>query len=405
MISKRIIRKVIFEQLDDKEEWVDISPDDYIDLLTHVNGDGGYIKKFSEYRGKKIRITGDLNLSYNKLVENIDSIDLVDGDLDISYTRIKFFDKEKVKKTFRYYRSEMYIIELQKELDRKFKILDELREENAWDVENDDIVSNQTEALYDHIYKEGTVSEYESDNGETKLEDKYFIWNQDYDYYTYGRYYTWLGEHKHGSEWIVIPDDKIRDLVVEKVESDIEELGVNAFRDWVIDNNLDQKEVNNYLYDFWSDVVYYYPEDYNVKRNLTKEQEEYVEAFKKRIESLNKKLLDKSLSNEQIEEIESDISDFESLIEDEMENPKGDFDEGDMEDAIQSFVNDDSRDFLSFIDERGMDKNFIVQFLDMEGIADTIISHDGYGEYLNGYDGSDDEYSINGEWYHVMRHN
>ena len=72
MISKRIIRKVIFEQLDDKEEWVDISPDDYIDLLTHVNGDGGYIKKFSEYRGKKIRITGDLNLSYNKLVENIE---------------------------------------------------------------------------------------------------------------------------------------------------------------------------------------------------------------------------------------------------------------------------------------------------------------------------------------------
>ena len=51
MSLKNIIRKVLKEQ---DEEWVDVSPEDYIDLLKYVNGDGSLIKRLPDYRGKKI---------------------------------------------------------------------------------------------------------------------------------------------------------------------------------------------------------------------------------------------------------------------------------------------------------------------------------------------------------------
>jgi expansin (peptidoglycan-binding protein) len=93
MSIKNIIKNMLLEQ---SEEWVDIAPEDYIDLLKYVNGDGALIKRLPDYRGKKIKITGKLDLSSNKTVSNIDSIDYVDGDLDIGYTNITYFDKYKV---------------------------------------------------------------------------------------------------------------------------------------------------------------------------------------------------------------------------------------------------------------------------------------------------------------------
>ena len=105
------------------EEWVDISPEDYIDLLKYVNGDGAAIKRLPNYKGKKIKITGKLDLSNNKEVSNIDSIDYVDGDLNIGYTNIKYFDKNKVKGNLNYWHSAMYNIERKKILQEKLNVL------------------------------------------------------------------------------------------------------------------------------------------------------------------------------------------------------------------------------------------------------------------------------------------
>jgi len=48
---------------------------------------------------------------------------------------------------------------------------------------------------------------------------------------------------------------------------------------------------------------------------------------------------------------------------------------------------------------------YIIEFVDIDGVCEDVISNDGYGNILNGYDGQDDEYKVNGKWYHVMRHN
>jgi hypothetical protein len=94
MNLKNIIRRVLNEQ---DEEWVDVSPEYYMDLLKYVNGNGAIIKRLPDYNGKKIRITGDLDLNGYKDISNIDSIDYVDGDLSINSTNISYFDKNKVK--------------------------------------------------------------------------------------------------------------------------------------------------------------------------------------------------------------------------------------------------------------------------------------------------------------------
>ena len=169
MSLKNIIRKVLKEQ---DEEWVDVSPEDYIDLLKYVNGDGSLIKRLPDYRGKKIRVVGNLDFEENREVSNIDSIDYIEGNLSISNTNIRYFDKNKVKGSFSYWYSKMYFIEKQKILKEKLDVLNEYRKNGEWDVTNNDRISNDTEALYNHLYQENYVGQYDNEDGEPVEEDK-----------------------------------------------------------------------------------------------------------------------------------------------------------------------------------------------------------------------------------------
>ena len=135
MSLNSLIKKIIKEET---EEWVDISPEEYKELLDYVNGDGSIIKRLPDYNGKKIRITGELDLRGKENVTNIDSIDLVQGNLDIGYTKIPFFDKNKVRGRLDYWGSEMQRLEKQKIYELRIAYQNELREEGAWNVENDD---------------------------------------------------------------------------------------------------------------------------------------------------------------------------------------------------------------------------------------------------------------------------
>jgi hypothetical protein len=53
----------------------------------------------------------------------------------------------------------------------------------------------------------------------------------------------------------------------------------------------------------------------------------------------------------------------------------------------------------------GYDDDNILEFVDIDGVITDIINDDGYGSIINNYDGNDDEYQVNGKWYHVMRQN
>jgi hypothetical protein len=364
--------------------------------LDYVNGDGAFIKRLPDYAGKKIRITGELDLRGRKDVKNIDSIDLVQGDLDIRYTNISFFDKNKVRGRLDYFGSEMQRLEKLKIHKQRLAQQDVLREDDDWNVENNDKESNETEAIFEYLKENGVVEEGE---------DKYFLFKENYNHYGDSSVYLWLGSKNFESEYVVYEGDKIYDAAKENLESQIEESGFDTFREWVWEYHIDERYVRDYLYEDYSDYVRQSPEDWNITKEFTKQQKQYLEIHQVNIDRLNQKLEEGGLTDEEVEEIESDIYDYEQLIEDIKENPEGDYNEQDIEDTIESMVDDNKDDIFRTLKDRGYDNQYLLNFVDVDAAIDYVIRTDGYGNTLNSYDGTEDSYTINGEEYYVMRYN
>lgn len=398
MSLNSIIRKILKEQ---SEEWVDIDPEDYLDLLKYVNGDGSKIKNFQQYKGKKIKITGDLGIPDDDDITNIDSIDYVDGNLDISHTNISFFDENKVKGHFRKYGSEMEKIEERKRVAKILEDQDELRQEGAWDIVNGNEESEETLAIYKVLEAFGTPQPL--DENEEEIEDKYFLAKNRYKTYGQTNTYTWYGEEETNSEWVAYNDRDIKYALKEYIENLVDELGTDAFIDGVWENNLDTKYIRNWLYDSNSEVVNDDPESWDIQRTLSNQQKQYVEIFENKIKKLEERISNEQLTDEQIDELNKQIENTQTLIDDINEDPQGDYDEDEIEDAIQRLNDDDMDDFPQYLKDRGFDGNAILDFVDMDGVVEDIIRSDGYGHLLNGYDGTDNEVKINNTWYHVMR--
>ena len=393
MSLNSLIKKIIKEET---EEWVDVSPEEYKELLDYVNGDGSFIKRLPDYAGKKIRITGELDLRGDKDVKNIDSVDLVQGDLDISYTKIPFFDKNKVRGRFDYYGSEMQRLEKLKIHQERLAQQELLRQDDDWNVENDDKESNETEAIFEYLKESGNVEEGE---------DKYFLFKENYNHYGDSSVYLWLGSKNFESEYVVYEGDKIYQAAKENLESRIEESGFDTFSEWVWENHIDERYVRSYLYDDYSEYVRQDPEAWHINKELTEQQKRYLEIHQANIDRLNQKLEDGGLTDEEVEEIESDIYDYQQLIDDINENPEGDYNEQEIEDTIEGMVDDNKDDIFSLLKDRGFDNQDLLDFVDVDAAIDYVIRSDGYGSVLNGYDGTADSYTINGEEYYVMRYN
>jgi hypothetical protein len=394
MSLNSLIKKIIKEET---EEWVDVSPEDYKELLDYVNGDGSIIKRLPDYNGKKIRITGELDLRGKEKVTNIDSIDLVQGNLDIGYTKIPFFDKNKVRGRFDYFGSEMQRLEKQKIYEERIAQQELLRQDDDWNVENNDKESNETEAIFKYLKGSGIVEEGE---------DKYFLFNTNYKHYGNSSVYLWLGSKNFESEYVVYEgEDNLHEAAKEHLESLIDDIGFDTFREYVWENHIDESYVRDYLYEDYNEYVRNSPEDFDINREFTQQQKQYLEIHQASINRLNQKLEEGGLTDEEVEEIESDIYDYEQLIEDIKENPEGDYDEELIEEAIENMVDDNVDNIFDLLKDRGFDNQDLLDFVDVDAAIEYVIRSDGYGQVLNGYDGTVDSYTINGEEYYVMRYN
>jgi hypothetical protein len=392
MALKTIIRKILKEQA---EEWVDVEPEEYLDLLKYVNGDGSRIKNFPQYKGKKIRILGNIVIDDTE-VSNIDSIDYVQGNLDISYTNIEFFDKSKVSGSFRNWGSEMEKIEKRKALQIKYDKLEKLRNSDAWNTSDGDILSYQTEALFQHLKSSGVVDEDEG-------EDKYFI----YPSYVSGfvQHFIWLGSELFESEWVVIREDKIYEAAYNSLKDTIDEVGYDSFSAWVWEDYLDRDGIKRWLYDLYYEMVLDDPESWSIEKQLSNEQQKMVETFESRMEKLNYRLENEELTDDEESEIEDQISSIEDIIKDIKEDPKGEYDENEIEDAVERLTDEVADDFPDYLKNHGFHSSYILNFVDIDEVIDYVIRSDGYGSVLNRYDGSEDQEKVEGTWFYVMREN
>ena len=393
MSIEKTIKKVLKEEL---EQVARIDAGDFKDLLNYVNSDVAVMMKLPDYRNKQVVIVGNLDLSGNQEIKNLDLISKVEGKLNISNTSVDIFDDEKADGVYDY-NSLRYRIKKQKELDKKYNELNVLRANNEWDIQNGDEISLETEALYEYIKDtEDLVSEDE---------DKYFLYPLKYSHYG-GHMYLWLGDDGFEQEYVVYDKDKIYESCAEAIESRIDEIGYDAFNDWVWEDNLDRDEVLHFLREYINEVVYDAPEDWGVSKVLTNQQYKYIEIYESKIQKLNEKLkTDTSLTDEQKQQIGSEIVDAQDLIDDIRENPEGDYDEDQIEDAVENWANDNEDNFLQILQDTGMGKELIVFYTDTKGIINTVMAEDGYGTILGSYDSEYEEIDVENETYIVFRFN
>lgn len=402
MSLKKFFKNYILEQDDNL---VSISPDDYLELLDDVGGIAERISRLKPYRNKGIVITGDLNLGKYKNVGPLTGVVRVMGRLDISHTNVPTLDGITVDRYISDYGSSMWKIKMQRELNEKLAELDEKRQEGEWAVENGDDDSERTEALYEYLEQNGEVDMVEDEEGNEVPEDKYYIYPSGSATYSYGTQYEWLGGGNgfNPSTYDVYTEEEIDNAARYAVEQMLDDMGIEAFSEWVFEGALDTQSWRSWLYDFYDDIIRDEPDNYDIPLELTQQQMRQVQQLQLTLDSLNKRLETEELPDDQYEQIETQIEDLEEYIQNIKDDPQGDYDESLIENEISDRVSEYEDDIKGFISMYGYDKDFIMNFIDTDKIVNTVISSDGYGSILNSYDGDYDTFNIHGTEYYVMR--
>ena len=404
MSIKKFFKNYIVEQ---DENLVSVSPEDYLEILENVGGIAERISKLKPYRGKGIVITGPINVTNYKNIGPLTGVVRVMGRLDISHTNIPNLNGITVDGYVSDYGSSMWKIKKQQELNEKFSDLDEKRREDEWNVENQDDESERTEAVYKYLNQHGDVDMVEDDEGNEVPEDKYYINPNGRATYGYGKQYEWLGGGNgfNPNEYDVYTEDEADSAARQAVENLVDDSGIDAFSSWAFNEALDDKQWYHWLYDYYEDDIRSSPENFDIPLELSNQQMKQVQQLQSNIDSLNKRLESEDLPDEKYEEIEIKIEGLEEIIQEINDDPQGDYDESSIENEITSRVDDYENDIFGFIDQYGFDKNFIMDFIDLDKLTETVVSSDGYGSMLNSYDGDYDTFNINGTEYYVMRVN
>jgi len=404
MSIKKFFKNYIVEQ---DENLVSVSPEDYLELLENVGGIAERISKLKPYRGKGIVITGPINVTNYKNIGPLTGVVRVMGRLDISHTNISNLNGITVDGYVSDYGSSMWKIKMQQKLNEKLSDLDEKRREDEWNVENQNDESERTEAVYKYLNQHGDVDMVEDDKGNEVPEDKYYINPNGRATYGYGKQYEWLGGGNgfNPNEYDVYTEDEADSAARQYVEQLVDDSGMDAFSSWAFNDALDDQQWYRWLYDYYDDYVRSSPDDFDIPLELSNQQMTQVQQLQSNIDSLNKRLESEDLPDEKYEEIEIKIEGLEEIIQEINDDPQGEYDESSIENEITGRVDEYKDDIFGFIDHHGSDKDFIMEFIDLDKLTEIVLSSDGYGSMLNSYDGDYDTFNINGTEYYVMRVN
>jgi hypothetical protein len=481
LLTERQLVSYIKRLLKEQEEEVRISPNEYKDLLKKVAGQAQGILKLPKFRGKRLVVTGDLNLENDKRITDLGPIK-VEGSLNVSYTNIRSLDDVEVTGYARYWETPYARIIAAREHKKKLDAQDELRKENVWDIDNTNQEGEMANAIFMYAMNEGLLTGLDEDDKERADEILRQIKNlEDNEEYTdeiqeqidelqdewdeimsgkvdvYNLFYE--GYHYEMKRFISLEDGlefavgtyQMADDSIENYYEDWLEQPQHYFSNDFMENYIDGDEVAEYFEDGIRENVYDDPEGYGISKELSRSQEEEIwllemerwvyenEGVRAPISEPTKEegnifdfedaegnrlqykregnnwvlykdgqvipphqIYDDEDTQEHEDERESRISDIDYEIEDIKENPDGEPNEDEIENAVDSELYDIRRDPVSRLRDFGYDLH---NFLNKKELLDDLIRDADYGETLNGYDGSYDTIDINGTDYVVMRIN
>ena len=483
--------------LKEEEEEVRISPEEYKDLLKKVAGQAQGILKLPKFRGKKLVVVGDLDLQNDKRITDLGPIK-VEGNLNVSYTNIKSLDDVEVTRYPRYWQTPFERVVAARQQRKKLDAQDELREENAWDINNTDREGEMANAIFTYAMNEGLLSGLAEDDKERADELKIEISNlenqqenlsveeenydemydqiqeqidelQDewdeimsgkvdvYDLYPDGGHYEMyrFTSLEEGYEFAV-GTYQMADDSLEQYYEDMVDDAKNYFSNDFMENYVDGNEVAEYFEDGIRENIYEDPDGYGITKELSRSQEEEIwllemerwayenegvrfpitnatredgDVFDFEDEEGNRfqykntstdvgksnwvlykdgqvvaphQIYDDEDTEDHQDDRESRISDIEYEIEEIKENPDGEPNEDEIENAVDNELYGIRRDPVGHLRDYGYD---IDNFIDKQDMLKDLVDNADYGETLNGYDGTYDTIDINGTDYIVMRIN
>ena len=208
-------------------------------------------------------------------------------------------------------------------------------------------------------------------------------------------------------------EDEMDSSARERVESLLDDIGYDGFNQSFVRGFIDEDAVVDMAENYYSDDVEQNPDVFldESDRELSLKQEEKIRILEFRIEKTKEEienleslrdydLEDTDEIDSKIEELVDTITEYEDEIEEIKSEPDGEFPQELIDEKIRELVDDVRYDPESWLNQMGYDYN---DYINKDEFIDGVISEDGYGHTLNGYDGNADEVKVLDTTYWVMR--
>jgi DNA repair exonuclease SbcCD ATPase subunit len=447
------IVSILLEQ--DEDEWVKVSPERYAELMKFAGYYAAGIAGLPEFRGKKIWITGNLNLS-NTPTKSLDGIKYIEGQLNINKTQISSIDGIDIKGYVSDWDTPLRRINEKRIKDKKIAEANVRREDDEWRldtgngraddvaygahavleyiidnhsnsvkmmtdedskrlVELNDLLDNlrEKETEYEEqgrdltdVHADIEVAEDEIEEIGNKMDIYHLI--PDGEHYGMPRFEILEIDDLYGEVYCAGTPEQMEDAAYDYVKDQISDEGYKQFNQGFVEDHIDADEVADYFRDVYDDNIRDSPESYfdDDDYELSDEQEARIEeieslisVLENRLEELEDEIEEPTEYSAAYDEIQERIDTLESE-KDEIESSSKELTDEMIEAKIEDLLEDVRRDPLRALEDFGIDD--YDRFINERDFIQAVIDEDGIG-IINSYDGSYDTFYVNGQEYYVMK--
>jgi hypothetical protein len=434
----KLIRTIV-EQVE--ETYLKVPAEQYRDLLEKASNSPSLLAKIKTFKGKSLIIVGNLKLK-GLPIDNLGNIKVVQGSLDISDTNIRDLKGVEVTGYVTDWNTPFAKIRERAQERKKYEQAESNRVDDVWNRTNENIddVGLKANALFEHLVSIGVIDELTEDdiaeietlqNRSNSLQERFAetedpeetnrlrdeisdiderideIRGEKQDIYNiidsnYGGYgLTHFDVLGLGREYSVGTEDEMDAAAYEYMESMIDDIGVEGYRDDVLEDFLDIDNLLQGERDYFEDDVRDNPESFFNADDyeLTPEQEERKEQLESEIETYEERLSEYEEGSDEYDQIQEHL---ESLQE-ELDSIEVDMEptEEMIDRVVEDRLDDIKRDPAGYIKDMGY---ALKDYVDKDALIKYVIQQDGYG-LMSGYDGDVDEVRIGSELYYVIREN
>lgn len=281
---------------------------------------------------------------------------------------------------------------------------DQRKEEDSWNLEGEP----DQEGLYANAVFEVMVDNYGvvvEDDGEEEDEREgiYDLIPSQYSHYNLATF-EWVGNDDTGITFAVGTWDEVYEAAKEYQQNLWDDTGAEGWSKSFIESHIDEQQVREYFYDMFDDDVSNNYESYFDEDDLplSDEQESQIAKLKEEAEELDEitRNEDDVYNEDEVELAEDRYNEIDSEIIDIQSDPEGEPTVEQIEDVVNSRVDDAMYDIIQSMEEHMLS---IDDYIDTDALFESAIDSDGVGNSLSSYDGDDNEVMIGDTWYHVFR--